>query len=128
MIDVSRCVTAIVVRPSPTRSSVSAISRFGARVQRGRRLVEQEDRRIAQQRTRDREPLSLTTGQPPAAFADERVVAAWQGLDEVVELGGARRPRSPRRWHQACPMRDVLADRRVEQERVLEHDAELAAE
>ena len=44
-------------------------------VERRRRLVENQDRRILQQRTRDREPLPLAAGQPLPSFADRRLVA-----------------------------------------------------
>ena len=41
------------------------------RVQRARRLVEQQDRPVREDRPRDREPLSLAAGQPHAALAKE---------------------------------------------------------
>ena len=44
------------------------------RVERRRRLVEDQDRRVLQQRARDRQPLALAAGQPLAALADPGVV------------------------------------------------------
>ena len=40
-------------------------------IDRGQRLVENEDRRVAQQRPRDRKPLALSTRKPQAALADD---------------------------------------------------------
>src|SRR3954463_805827 len=61
------------------------------RVERARRLVEDEDRRISQDRGRDRDPLFLATGEAVAALADDRVVALGQRRDHVMDarrLGG----------------------------------------
>jgi hypothetical protein len=52
--------------------------RLGPRVQRAGRLVEYEDRRVAQQRARDREALTLATAHAHAALAEDRVVARRQ--------------------------------------------------
>ena len=62
--------------------------RFG--VERGGRLVEDQNRRVLQQRARDRDPLALAAREPLAALADRRVVAVRQRRDEVVRVGGAR--------------------------------------
>ena len=47
-------------------------------IDRGQRLVEDQDRRIAQQGAGDRQPLALTAGQHDAALADHRLVALRQ--------------------------------------------------
>src|SRR5688572_31289374 len=60
------------------------------RIERARRLVEQQDRRVAQDRTRDRDPLTLTPGEPRAALAKERVVAVRKPSNELVGRGGDR--------------------------------------
>ena len=39
-------------------------------VERARRLVEQQDRAVGEDRARDREPLPLPAGQPHAALAE----------------------------------------------------------
>ena len=59
-------------------------------IDRGQRLVEDQDRRVAQQRAGDRQALALAAGQPGAALADHGLVAVRQRLDEVVRVGGAR--------------------------------------
>src|SRR5436189_3311693 len=43
---------------------------LGLRVECGRRLVEDQDRRILEQRARDREALALAAGEQHAALAD----------------------------------------------------------
>ena len=47
-------------------------------VERARRLVEQQDRAVGEDRARDREPLPLPAGQPHAALAEIAVVALRQ--------------------------------------------------
>ena len=65
--------------------------RLGLRVERARRLVEDQHRRVAQDRPRDRHPLLLAAREAVAALADDRVVAVGQRRDQVVD------PRRPRR-------------------------------
>ena len=64
---------------------------FRLGVERRRRLVENEDRRIDEQRARDREALPLAARQARAALAEHRVVAVGQRHDEVVRVRRARR-------------------------------------
>ena len=69
---------------------------LGLGVEGARRLVEDQDRRVAQDRARDRDSLLLAAGEAVAALADKRVVTVRKGGDQVVDLRGARRPaRSP---------------------------------
>ena len=60
------------------------------RIDRGERFVEDQDRRVAQNRARDREALALPAGQARAALADHRLVTVGQRLDELVRVCGAR--------------------------------------
>ena len=62
----------------------------GDRVQMGGRLVEQQQRRVPQERPGDRDPLPLTRRQPQAPFPERGVVALRQLRDEPV---GTRQPR-----------------------------------
>ena len=101
---------------------------LGSGVERRGCFVEEEHARIAQHCTRDRNALSLSTRQPAAALADHRVVPAGQGDDEVVQLRGTSRGFDLGVARARLPERDVLRDRRVEQKRLLEHDAELPAQ
>ena len=54
--------------------------RFG--VERARRLVEQQDRRVLEDRARERQALALAAREPQAAVADLGVVALGLGDDE----------------------------------------------
>ena len=63
----------------------------GARlVEIGRGLVEQDERRVAEKRARDREPPSLPGGQLPPTVTDERLVPMRQLDDETVRSGQLR--------------------------------------
>src|SRR5437660_8203873 len=64
------------VRHQPVDGLLHQPLRFG--IQRARRLVENQNRRIAQQRPRDRDALALAAAEPRAAFAGQRAVAFAQ--------------------------------------------------
>jgi hypothetical protein len=55
---------------------------LGLGVQRRCRLVEQQDRRVLQERAGDRNPLALSTGQAQAAITDDRIQPLRQIFDE----------------------------------------------
>ena len=55
----------------------------------GKRLVEDQDRRIFQERARDRQPLTLAAREAYSALADHCVVRVWQAHNEPVRVGGA---------------------------------------
>lgn len=57
------------------------------RVQRGRRLVQEQYLGVADDGPGDGYPLLLPAGQRHAAGADIGVVALWQRYDEVVDRG-----------------------------------------
>jgi hypothetical protein len=61
------------------------------RIERGRRLVEDQDRRVLQHRARNRHALLLAARQLQAALADRCLVTLRQTFDEVVNVRGARR-------------------------------------
>ena len=99
----SRCAITIVVRPSARRSSASCTARSVCDVERARRLVEHQHRRVAQDGARDRDPLLLAAGEAEAALADDGVVAVGQRGDQCRgSARRARRPRSPRRSRRAA--------------------------
>ena len=54
------------------------------RIERARGLIQQEDRRILEDRARQRDALALTARQPRAALAEERVVALRELAQESV--------------------------------------------
>src|SRR5688500_17653420 len=64
---------------------------LGLRVERRGRLVEHEDRRVAEDRPCDRDPLLLATREAVAALADDGLVALRQRCHQLVDLRGAGR-------------------------------------
>ena len=102
--------------------------RFGLQVEVRRRFVEQQDRRVDEVRARERDQLALPGRQRAAAFAHPLEVAAGQPRDEVVGADRARRGFDLGVGRVLAAVRDVVADRAGEQERLLRHDTELLVE
>ena len=61
--------------------------RFG--IYRGKRIVEDQNIVVLEQRPRDGNALLLSAGQRYAALADRRIVALFKGLDEIVRRRSA---------------------------------------
>src|SRR5260370_4854323 len=61
---------------------------LGLRIERSRRLVEQDDRRVLQQSAFDGDALSLAAGDLQAVLADLCVVPAGEYRDEIVRISG----------------------------------------
>ena len=84
---------------------------FGRGIERGGRLVEQQDGRVFQKSARDADALSLADAEMSAAFADRAVVTVRQAANEFIRL------RPPRRFADlgvgrfGTAIGDVLADR-----------------
>ena len=96
--------------PRHRLASASLISLLGRGVDRGGRVVEDQDARVGQQRARDRQALALAAGERQPALADARVVALGQALDELVRPARAARPldllgASRRRARRRCSRR-----------------------
>src|SRR5437899_825956 len=60
-------------------------------VESRRWFIENENRRVAQSRTRDGDSLALAMGDGDAAFAENRVIAQRQPQNKVMRVGEARR-------------------------------------
>ena len=99
---------------------------LGAEVEVGRRLVEQQDRRVDEQGAGQAEQLPLPGRQRPAALGHRVEVAAAQAGDEVVRTDRARRLLHLGVGRVGPAVRDVVADGAGEQERLLGHVAEPA--
>ena len=97
-------------------------------VERRRRLVEHENRRVLEQRARNRQPLPLAAGEPLSPLADHRVVAVGQRRHEVVRVRRTRRGLDRLRRRVRRPVGDVGGDRVVEEHGLLRHDADLRAQ
>ena len=96
-------------------------------VERARRLVQQQDRTIGEDRARDREPLPLPAGQAHAALAEIAGVPLRQLRDEFGGEGGLARGA-----HLGFPgvrssVADVFEDARREDDGILRHDREAGA-
>ena len=99
---------------------------LGFGVERARRLVEDQDRRVLEQRARDRDALALAAREQRAAFADLAVEALRHALDELHRVRGARGflDRFARRARERA-VRDVARDRVVEQHDLLPDPGDL---
>src|SRR5690606_32708644 len=101
--------------------------RLGGGIDAGSRFVENQERRIAGQRTSKAQQLFLACGQRRATLADDGLKALGQRLDEVQQLnssGGLARLIKRDVVSQA----DVFFDRPAKQVRVLQHNAEAPAQ
>ena len=63
-----------------------ADERVGARIDRGGRVVEDQDLRLLEQRAGDAQALFLSAGDVRAALLDVGVIAVGERSDEVVRL------------------------------------------
>jgi len=96
------------------------------RVERRRRLVEQQDGRLAHDGARDGDPLLLAARERAAAQADAAVVAVRQrARDEVVRVGAARRLLHVRSRGALLAVGDVFGDGALEEHRLLPHQPDL---
>ncbi len=102
--------------------------RLVLRVHRGERFVENEDRRIPQQRPGDRQALALAARQQDPALADHRVVTLRQQRDELVRIGVARRRLDLVAGGVGLAEPQILFDGAVEQVGVLVDDGDHPAE
>ena len=101
---------------------------FGDRIERARRLVENQDRWVLEQRPRDREPLALAPGQQPAALADARLEAFRIALDDIERLGALAGLAHFLLGRIGLADAQIVGDRAIEQQRLLEHHADIAAQ
>ena len=117
----------MTVRPFISRSQSLDHEPLGLGVERRGRLVEDQDRRVADHRPRDADALALAAGERIAALADHRVVAVRHPRDELVGVGELGRGDDLLLGRVGAPIGDVLADRAVEEHRLLQHEADLAS-
>ena len=97
--------------------------RLGAAVQRAGRLVEDQDRRVLQQGAGDGDALLLAAGKLQPPLADHRLIAFWQAGDEAMDRRALRRRLDLVLRGALAAIADIVADRVVEQHRVLRNDA-----
>ena len=109
-----------------SRAPMTACSDSG--VQPGRGLVENQDRRVADDGAGDGDALALAAGQRDATLAHHRVVAVGHRVDELVRVGQFGRALDLRGRARRLAVRDVLPDGRAKEQRVLQHKAHLVAQ
>ena len=117
-----------VVRPAISRSQRVVDLLLDLHVDGRRRVVEHEDRRVHEQRAGDRDPLALPAREREAALADDGVVALGHLADELVGAGRACRGDDVVERRVGPAVGDVVADRHREQERLVEHHADVVAQ
>src|SRR5487761_1925146 len=97
-------------------------------VEAGRRLIQQQDGRVAYQRTGNGDALSLSTRKVSATLPQDGGVALRLTHDKFVRIGGLRGSQDVQI---ACiwpPVGDVIADGASEQHRLLKDYADLIAQ
>src|SRR5213080_4271617 len=92
---------------------------LGLGVEGAGRLVEDQERWIAQQRPRDRDALALPAGEPRAALAQQGVVGLRELGDELVRVRGAGGAAYLLEREVTTAVRDVRIHRVVEQHGLL---------
>ena len=107
--------------------------RLDLAVQRARRLVQHQDRRVLEERPRQRDPLPLPARQLHPPLAQMRVIAGaarviLERQDEVVRLGRAGGGEQLVLGGVGAAVQDVVAGRAVEQRGVLRDHAHVAAQ
>ena len=60
---------------------------FRSRIDGARRFIEDQDLRVSQDGSGDREELFLTLGYVAGFFVENHVVSAWKSLDETMYVG-----------------------------------------
>ena len=85
------------------------------------RLVQQQQSWLAQERPRDRHPLTLATRQPAAAMPDVGVQPLGEPIDQLVEAGPPERLAHLGLGHVWCREPQVVADAARQHRRVLLH-------
>src|SRR5439155_24982680 len=90
-----------------------------------RRLVQNHDRAVANDGTRNPNALALTARKSVPAFADDSVVTMRHAADEFIGIGYFRCGNDLFVGCAGAPVSDVFADCPPEQDRLLQHEANL---
>ena len=91
-------------------------------------LIQNEDRRVPEQRAGDRNALPLSAGQTDAAFADHRAIALRQPGYEVMGIGRLGRGVQLSLRRVGLAHAQIVFDRAVEQICILVYHCDLAAD
>ena len=102
--------------------------RLRPRIDRRGRLVEDENRRVLQERPGDADALALAAGQPDAALADRRLVAPGSREMKSCALAAVAAATISSSRGVELAVADVVGDRAREQHRILRHEADVVAQ
>src|SRR5688572_25865266 len=115
-------------RPAPPQRSQAVLDeRLAFAVERRGGFVEDENARIGEDRARDGHALALPARELYPALADDRVVARLEPFDELVRVRNAADLLNLLGGGIRTSVADVLCDRAVEEEVVLEHHSDLGS-
>src|SRR2546423_3932396 len=101
---------------------------LGADVDGRGRLVQDQNSRVGEERASEGDQLALAERESAPAFLHLRLVAVLEAKDELVRADSLGRADDLLCRRVRPPERDVLGDRAREEEPLLRHDSELAAE
>ena len=100
---------------------------LGGVVKRTGRLVQNEDRRVLEEHTRDAKTLFLTARQTHAALADDSIVALLHRHDVIMDVGALGGFDDLVLGSVESAIEDVVTDAGVKEVDVLLYDADIAA-
>src|SRR5438034_10716367 len=98
---------------------------FRLGVQRAGGLVQNQNRRVLQQRPRNRDALAFAAGQRRAALADDRIVALGQTRNELVHVGSAGGVFNFGTRGGRPAISNVFGNRQRKQKRLLQYNGDL---
>ena len=116
-----------VVRPRRSCAQRVLDLRLALAVEARGGFVQDQDARVGKDGAGDRHALPLAAREAHAALADDGVVLLGEALDELVAVGDACRFLDLVHRGVRLAVADVLGDGAVEEEVVLQHDAEVRA-
>ena len=91
-------------------------------------VIEHQDAVVIQNRPGDGNALFLAAGQGHALLTDQCIVALFKLFNDIVHIGDLRRPLNRLAVGIAVGQADILIDGLGKQKRLLQHDADLAAQ
>ena len=97
-------------------------------VQRACRFVEDQNARVLEKRSSNRQPLTLASGEAIPAFAHQGLVAVRQRGNHVVNVRAPCRRLNLGLRCRRPAVSEILENRGVEQERFLGHDGDMRAQ
>ena len=101
---------------------------FRSRIDRARRLIEDQDRRLGYRRSRDIKKLSLALAQVRAVALQNRVIALWKPHDKGMGRCHLRRLNNFLVGGIKPSVPDIFHNRSRKQMRILKHHGDVAAQ